>query len=85
MTAMVRADEAVQKAREWLAATGGVPADGEIRVHEFDLGYVVTPYVPPPPGQPVAPAWLARTAMAERGRAFLRHPRIYSWMPMIAS
>lgn len=51
MAAMVTAEEAVQKVREWLAATGGVPANVEIRVHEFDLGYVVTPYVPPPPDQ----------------------------------
>jgi hypothetical protein len=48
---MVTADEAVQRVREWLASSGGVPADVTIRVHEFELGYVLTPYVPPPPGQ----------------------------------
>jgi hypothetical protein len=48
---MVTPDEAVQRAREWLASNGGVPADTTIRVHEFDLGYVLTPHVPPPPGQ----------------------------------
>jgi hypothetical protein len=48
---MVTPDEAVQRAREWLASNGGVPADTTIRIHEFDLGYILTPHVPPPPGQ----------------------------------
>jgi hypothetical protein len=47
---MVTVEEAVERARDWLTASGGVPANVEIRVHEFDLGYVLTPYVPPPPG-----------------------------------
>lgn len=42
---MVTRDEAIGKAREWLA-TGGQPNDVEIGVDEFDLGYILWPVQP---------------------------------------
>ena len=49
---MVTRDEAVQRARHWLAESSLVPAATDIDVYEFDQGYVVSPRLAPRgPGQ----------------------------------